>query len=297
MNNQESPLIFGEVLYDHFVEDGKRVLGGAPFNVAWHLQGFGLNPVFVSRVGQDDDGARIKSSMQDHGMNIAAIQTDNDHPTGEVTITLSEGQPTFEILDNQAYDYIDERLLPDVKPLLLYHGSLGIRQPDSAKALATIIDMYNPPVFIDVNLREPWWNKETGLALFKRASWVKINDDEIHALVDGNASLMDKACSLRQQYDLELLILTEGKKGARAIDRSGNVYSVNPDAETTVVDTVGAGDAFAAVCITGILSSWPVQNTLDRAQAFASLIVQQRGATINDTSIYKNLLQEWAHSE
>ena len=51
MNAQ--PLVFGEVLWDCF-PDGQQVLGGAPFNVAWHLHAFGISPLFVSRVGQDE---------------------------------------------------------------------------------------------------------------------------------------------------------------------------------------------------------------------------------------------------
>ena len=41
MINPARAIIFGEVLFDTF-PDGTAVLGGAPFNVAWHLQGFGL---------------------------------------------------------------------------------------------------------------------------------------------------------------------------------------------------------------------------------------------------------------
>lgn len=50
--------IFGEVLFDHF-PDGSRVLGGAPFNVAWHTQAFGLAPCFISRIGNDPAGYEI----------------------------------------------------------------------------------------------------------------------------------------------------------------------------------------------------------------------------------------------
>ena len=49
------PLIYGEILFDIFPGD-KKVLGGAPFNVAWHLQGFGLAPLFMSRIGEDAEG-------------------------------------------------------------------------------------------------------------------------------------------------------------------------------------------------------------------------------------------------
>ncbi|MBA1332725.1 carbohydrate kinase, partial [Candidatus Endoriftia persephone str. Guaymas] len=52
---ESHPIIFGEVLFDCF-EDGSRVLGGAPFNVAWHLQALGAAPLFISRVGDDSLG-------------------------------------------------------------------------------------------------------------------------------------------------------------------------------------------------------------------------------------------------
>ncbi len=59
--------IFGEVLFDHFA-DGTRVLGGAPFNVAWHLQAFGQAPWFISRTGNDPDGEAVRAAMRDWGM-------------------------------------------------------------------------------------------------------------------------------------------------------------------------------------------------------------------------------------
>jgi fructokinase len=58
--SHSGPLVFGEVLFDCF-PDGTEVLGGAPFNVAWHLQGFGLSPLLVSRVGNDARGQQIRS--------------------------------------------------------------------------------------------------------------------------------------------------------------------------------------------------------------------------------------------
>jgi hypothetical protein len=60
------PVIFGEVLYDCF-PDGEAVLGGAPFNVAWHLQGLGLSPLFISRVGDDPLGHRVRDIIERRG--------------------------------------------------------------------------------------------------------------------------------------------------------------------------------------------------------------------------------------
>lgn len=77
------PCIFGEVLFDQF-PDGRRVLGGAPFNVAWHLQAFGEAPIFISRVGRDEDGASILGGMQKWGMDVVGMQMDEKLPTGRV---------------------------------------------------------------------------------------------------------------------------------------------------------------------------------------------------------------------
>ena len=54
-------LIFGECLFDHF-PDGDRV-GGAPLNVARHLWALGQQPLLVSRVGQDGEGARVRDLL------------------------------------------------------------------------------------------------------------------------------------------------------------------------------------------------------------------------------------------
>ena len=75
--------LFGEVLFDHF-PDGKQVLGGAPFNVAWHLRAFW--PVhFISRVGADPQGTGIRRAMHDWGAwTSAACRPTPRLPTGPV---------------------------------------------------------------------------------------------------------------------------------------------------------------------------------------------------------------------
>lgn len=74
MTNQ-SVIIFGEVLFDCF-PDGNVILGGAPFNVAWNLQAFGLSPLFISRIGDDSYGITIKEAMQNWGMDLRGLQLD-----------------------------------------------------------------------------------------------------------------------------------------------------------------------------------------------------------------------------
>ena len=286
------PVIFGEVLFDCF-EDGSRVLGGAPFNVAWHLQAFGRSPLFVSRVGDDPQGREIRDTMRHWGMSTAGLQKDSAHPTGEVTVRLQDGQPSFDIQADRAYDYIDADALPPLTPSLVYQGTLALRQSQSRAALDQILQQQPAPVFMDVNLRPPWWAREQLTEQLDRARWVKINDAELEMLVEGGAELQSKARTLLQRHRLELVILTLGKAGAFALDNQGRVAQTRPTEKIPVVDTVGAGDAFASVCILGLLENWTLPKIMSRAQQFASLLVGRRGATINDPEAYRPLLEQW----
>lgn len=289
---QACPLIFGEVLFDQF-EDGSSVLGGAPFNVAWHLQAFGLQPLFVSRVGDDSYGRRIRDEMQQWGISTAGLQMDSTYPTGIVSVTINNDEPSFDIVADRAYDHISASALPPVEPSLIYHGSLVVRDHDSATALATIKQRFDVPVFMDVNLRPPWWQHNTLIPLLHDASWVKLNNDELDILIEGKAEPLDKAHELLQHYDLKMVILTLGAEGAIMVSTNGNHASVVPTQSLNIVDTVGAGDAFSSVCIFGILAKWPVNTILERAQAFASAIVQIRGATSTQKDFYQPFIHNW----
>ena len=85
---------------------------------------------------------------------------------------------------------------------------------------------------------------------------------------------------------LEWLIVTRGADGAVALTKDAQVLTVEPEEVDNFVDTVGAGDAFTAVLLHGILNDWPLQESLNQAQQFASAIVGQRGATPMNRSFY-----------
>jgi len=287
MTNNPRPIIFGEVLYDCF-PGGEQVLGGAPFNVAWHLQAFGDAPQFVSRVGQDELGGNIIQSMQDWGMDTGALQQDEQHQTGRVDIELIDDEPHYTITPDCAYDFIDasEISLPETATLL-YHGSLGLRNPAARAALQQLVTDRQLPIFMDVNLRPPWWRKDEVLNWIHQASWVKLNHDELHQLGPASGNIAQDMAQFQQQHELEQLIVTRGEAGALVRDNAGDMHSVTPAPLERFVDTVGAGDAFTAVFVHGLLVQWPIETTLDAAQQFASRVVGQRGATSNDPAFYQ----------
>lgn len=293
MTSPSRPIIFGEVLFDLF-PDGSQVLGGAPFNVAWHLQAFGGTPVLVSRVGDDAFGQAIRKAMQDWEMDATGLQEDAVFPTGAVEISLQDGEPTFDIMAERAYDRIDADGLPPLgKGALLYHGSLALRASVSRAALERIKKRSAPKAFVDVNLRPPWWEKDQVLGLLTGATWLKINGHELAELVDESEDRLEQASIIQDRYGLETLYVTEGAAGAFARTPDGRIFRVAPQKPVPIVDAVGAGDAFASALILGILKGWPLQLSMDRAQTFASAIVGQRGATVRDPAFYHGFITAW----
>jgi fructokinase len=292
------PVIFGEVLYDSF-PDGD-VLGGAPFNVAWHLQGFGMQPLFISRIGRDARGEHILHTMERWGMDRAGVQVDDRHPTGTVQVTLNEqGQPTFDILPDQAYDFIaadaEAPVLDVSAPPLLYRGTLATRHGRSRDTLQALTERLGVPVFVDVNLRPPWWQREAVERGLEQARWAKLNDEELAIVADRPLTpdeLPDAGEQLRERCGLDLLVLTTGASGAWFVRAGGRQHGTPPPLER-MADTVGAGDAFSAVTILGLLRGWPPQQTLDRSLAFAAAICGQRGATAANRALYDRFLAQW----
>ncbi|MCU7960289.1 MAG: carbohydrate kinase [gamma proteobacterium symbiont of Bathyaustriella thionipta] len=287
------PLIFGETLFDCFAPD-ECVLGGAAFNVARHLQAWGCDPLLLSRVGNDRKGHAILEAMRQFAMNTSGMQVDEQRRSGQVNVSLQNGQPHFVIEPLSAYDFIAAENLPVQPPALIYHGSLALRQRVSAQTLDDIVRRYSSPLFMDVNLRTPWWNREELEQRMHQATWVKLNHDELQALYSPQDGLRSKAEAFMQQHSLQRVIVSCGERGAFALDQQQGYAEVTPPEKLEVIDTVGAGDAFASVCLLGILSDWPLQQTLDRAQQFASLIVCRRGAVPDDDSLYQGLKASWS---
>lgn len=282
--------IFGEVLFDYF-PDGEKIIGGAPFNVAWHLQALGAQPRFISRIGEDDAGREIEQAMSGWGMNLADMQHDRIHPTGQVQVTINDGEPGYTIAPDCAYDFISAvELRKPFPPGILYHGSLCLRNLISAEALTAFLQQSGMRVFLDVNLRSPWWTKSQVKNLLRTANWVKMNQDELRLLGHPETDLALQVPAFLEKFDLDQLILTCGEKGARVYARNGELHSVTPGLIETPVDTVGAGDAFSAVYLQGLRSALPIREALNRAQQFASRVIQLRGATTTDRSIYRELL-------
>lgn len=294
------PIIFGEVLFDVFA-DGSSVLGGAAFNVAWHLQGFGLRPLLISRIGQDKQGELAMMRLRQWDMDTRAVQIDPTYPTGRVDIVMQDGKPRYQMPLEQAYDKISRAmvndLVSDLPCSLLYCGSLAQRDAVSRQALHSLIREQGLPVFVDINRCAPWLYEGNLGEILNAASYLKMNEAELAnqtgERISDESTLYQAAAWLCQQYQIEHVIITRGDKGACYISAEG--MQMAPAQPTqSYIDNIGAGDAFTAVTILGQIRQWPISETLLRANQFAAKLCEQRGALLAEPSMYARLLRQWA---
>ncbi len=291
--------LFGEVLVDVFPD--KSVIGGAPFNVARHLQALGEHPVLISRLGNDALGKRVMSEFSAHEMNTLGVQCSNRHPTGQVQVRLTSDGHHFDILPRQAYDFIHPsvaRMISlSVNPKLVYFGTLAQRGEISSRALKALMRSTSAMKFLDINLRAPWYQKNILERSLHYANVVKLNKEELELLagmfeLEGvNAQAQGR--ELLNRFDLNQVLVTCGEEGAWLINQNNKAVTSPAHPLINSVDTVGAGDGFAAVFILGTLRGWPMPVTLNRANSFASAVCGIRGAVPEQDVFYTPFIEEW----
>jgi fructokinase len=273
-------LCFGEVLWDIF-PDSERI-GGAPLNVAYHLQRIGLSATLVSRVGKDRHGGGILDFLKEAGLSGAHIQQDEAHETGKVIADVSDiHHVRYRFIDEAAWDFIamegSLRELASTGALLVY-GSLVCRKPVSRQTLFTLLD-YPFTKILDLNLRPPFYSRELVMALLEKADVVKLNTEELDII--GNwlelpGSLRERMEALAKALDAGTIIVTLGAGGSAILHRG--IYTRADGFPARVVDTVGSGDAFLAAYIRGRLAGWDDRRILQYGNALGALVASRAGA-------------------
>ncbi|MEM9658643.1 MAG: PfkB family carbohydrate kinase [Planctomycetota bacterium] len=288
------PLIVGEVLFDQF-SNGTRVLGGAPFNVAWNLQGLGLAPLMLTAVGDDKQGQEVRDRMSSWGMDLAALQTAESSPTGQVQVAIEDGEPSYEILDRQAYDEIQypATSISAEEFALLYVGSLAFRRETTRSTMRRLMAEAGLPRFVDINIRDPWFEADWAPELLQDAQWTKLNQHELASIAGADCENADQVAAavdlVRAKYGGRCYLITCGSSGAYACDADGGCMFVAAPSPEPMIDAVGAGDAFAAAAIFGVIGNWPLEKTLRAAVRFASRACTIQGATTTDQEHYQAL--------
>ncbi|WP_019144153.1 PfkB family carbohydrate kinase [Aeromicrobium massiliense] len=250
--------VVGEALVDVLVRpDGSRSErpGGGPANVALALARLDHSVTLLTTLGDDDRGHRVAEHLRASGVRVEAAPAAR---TSTATATLdASGSASY------AFDVSwDPGRLALPRGGLLHVGSLGAFLEPGADAVERLVLAARGAavVSLDPNLRPSLLADRAAVVarlerLVALADVVKASDEDLRWAYPGD----DPEDAARAWLALgpRLVVVTAGGEGAVALTADVRVELRAP--ETTVVDTVGAGDTFMA----GLLSRLDDEGLLD----------------------------------
>ena len=289
MNDAALPRVIaglGEILWDVFPE-GPR-FGGAPANFSCNVAGLAgkrAEVIIVSGIGTDAPGTEALTRLQSHGVQTAYVQQ-SQFQTGRVEVLINDtGDASYEFADNTAWDNLewsDSLKQTARRTAAVCFGTLGQRASASRDVIRKYVAATRPGSLrvFDINLRAPFWTADVVLESLPLANVLKCNEEELPVLgrllnLQGTtASILDQ---IGRQFDYQVIALTRGPRGSvlwtpNAIDHIDGM-------KVNVADTVGAGDAFTAAIVLGILEKRPLDQVHRHAAEVAAYVCSQTGAT------------------
>jgi fructokinase len=279
----------GEALWD--VLPSGKVLGGAPLNVACHahrLLGGRGDGIVASRVGADSLGDEVLADLTRRGMTTKFVQRDPVHPTSTVTVELHAGQPTYTFAADIAWDHLErpkELLELATTCDAICFGTLAQRTRQSREAIWSVLFAgYGAMLLFDVNLRQGFYDRESVEEGCRRATFVKLNEQELPIVADllelPPGSSHQRLLRLLDRFEIWGAVLTRGERGTLIVmpDQIFDSPPVSYPAAPTA-DTVGAGDACSAAVLVGLVLDWPLERTVALANHMGAYVASQPGAT------------------
>lgn len=276
-------LSFGEVLWDVYPD--KKFIGGAPLNFAAHLAKHGEKVAMLTTVGNDEMGLTAKEIIRNFGIDDSYVLVSDEIETGKCLVTLNENQvPSYNLLQNAAYDRIDTDIGRE-KFDILYFGTLALRNDYNRKSLSELIGNNDfQEIFVDVNIRSPFFDDEIIAFAAKNATILKISKEELPVILKSlkfneAKSIEENIVNISLKFsNLRLVILTCGSEGAIVYDcNNKKVYNQCAGKEKPV-STVGAGDSFSAGFIHKFIGGCDISACLAYATKLADFVVSRYDA-------------------
>jgi ketohexokinase len=247
-------------------------LGGNGANTARVLAGLGHRVDLLATLGSDADASRLRELMEEAGLDTRHLVSRARGQTPLSYILLDESSASRTIVhhralgelglddfqglphDDYAWIHFEGRNVDQVRRMMAHLAATGF-----AGRISVEIEKDRPGIEA---LTEP-----SDLALFSRA-WA-----QARGYADAPALLVAE----RSRAARALLSCTWGKRGAWAMEPTGEIHHRPAFAPPRVVDTVGAGDAFNAGMIDALLDDASAQDALYRATRLAGHKIGQQG--------------------
>lgn len=270
-----------------FCDSFKRKVGGAELNVAIGCARLGLKSGWISRLGNDDFGKHIMKTARGEGIDTSEVKLVDGYQTSVYfREVLSDGSsrsfyyreksPT----STMKCEDLNEEYFKEAKVLHItgVFPSITQNNQDIILEAVKLAKKNNLTISFDPNIRLKMWTKEEAKAYIEKilpnVDILLIGDEEIEILL-GETNIED-AIKTFHSYGIEKVIVKKGSKGAIGSDGK-NVYEVDAIKPKALVDTVGAGDGFAAGFLTALCKGETLKDCVEFGNAVGSLVVGVEG--------------------
>ncbi len=278
----------------------KRFPGGAPANFCVGVNKLGLSAGLITKVGDDFFGRFLLKTLEREGVDVSQIRITNKYKTGLAFVGLDESKtPSFSFYRSPCADImlqkseINESYIKSAK--LLLYGTVSMADEPARSAIKEAIHFAKQNqvlVACDPNFREDLWkNQDPREYLFE-----VIQDTDILLPTMSEAEFItgkqnEQAIKALLKIGPKIIGVSSGEKGSRIYTKDDCYYA--PSFDVPVIDTTGAGDAFSAGMITGILLKLKMKDIPYFANAVSGLTIMKHGAMSTPTlSEVKNFLTQ-----
>ncbi|MGE8080193.1 sugar kinase [Peribacillus loiseleuriae] len=270
-----------------FVNQFERKIGGAELNVILGCARLGLKAGWISRLGKDEFGRHIINTMRGEGIDVSEVKMVEGYAT---SLNFKEVQEsgsgrTFYYRTKSPTETLTQELLPEeyIRQAKILHVTgvfPAIQENNRAVILRAlqIAKKHGVKVSLDPNIRLKLWSKEqarnTILSYLPYVDYLLVGRDELELIFETSNDLeLMEAMSL---YTFEQVVVKDGASGCYSLINGAWVHTPGMRV-AKVVDTVGAGDGFDSGFLFGTIQGWPIQKTLEFANAIGAMVVQVQG--------------------
>nr|BBH85681.1 carbohydrate kinase [Thermosporothrix sp. COM3] len=262
-------------------------IAGAEANLSIGLSRLGHRVRFISRVGNDPFGQRIRSTLAAEGVQTDAIITDEQAPTG---VFFREWLPDglrrvfyyrrFSAASRLAPEHLHRELFEGAR-LVHLTGITPALSQSCAEAVAYAVELAQEAgalVVFDPNYRAPLWEPEHAravlLPLLRRADIILMSHEDAAAVL--GVEEVEEVRKVAETFRAQVTVLRRAEQGACAFFGS-TCISVPAHPVAQVVDPVGAGDGFNAGFLAGWLRGYSLQEALQLGTRVGAAIVAELG--------------------
>jgi fructokinase len=279
-------LSFGAVIWDGIGLES--LLGGDSLNVTANLCKLGAESFLLTRLGNDEKGRLAKARIENLGIKMKYVQMDPHHQTGCSKVIFDENHiPAYWFAEDASDEYItvDEELLANIRGEqfdIFWYSSYTQISTLSRTSLYQIIERGNFKLkFCDINIRRGFYPEDMLQSSFRFADILKMNDHEAALIA---ATLYEKdlaeeqlAQKIQNDFDIQILCVTKGRKGCTIYDRTGGKRDMAA-APFDIIDTVGAGDAFSAAFLMQYYTTGDPIEAARQGNILGGFVASQHGA-------------------